>query len=204
MSENRIFFPAGGLRIEGLFEDIAREKGVVISHPHPLYGGDMYNNVVEAVRGAYREKGYSTLRFNFRGVGQSGGTHDRGVGEQEDVRGALAYLSEAGKTQIDLVGYSFGAWVNALGIERFEKADRLIMVSPPVNAMDFSFLASNPKVRLVIVGTEDHVADSRAIAEMIRIWDPKASLKVIHKADHFYLGKEDELVAILHDFLSDE
>ena len=61
MAEERIFLEADGLKIEGLFEDLQGEKGVVISHPHPLYGGSMHNNVVKAVAQVYKEQGYSTL-----------------------------------------------------------------------------------------------------------------------------------------------
>ena len=86
MAEERIFLEADGLHIEGLFEDFQGEKGVVISHPHPLYGGSMHNNVVQAVAQAYREQGYSTLRFNFRGVEKSEGDFDNGNGEKEDVQ----------------------------------------------------------------------------------------------------------------------
>ncbi|RLJ02607.1 MAG: alpha/beta hydrolase, partial [Candidatus Aenigmatarchaeota archaeon] len=113
MKEEKVFFQAGDVKIEGMLYNAPGEKGAVVTHPHPLYGGDMHNNVVETVVQAYREKGYATLRFNFRGVGRSTGSYDEGIGEQEDVRAALAYLTGTGKTSIDLAGYSFGAWVNA-------------------------------------------------------------------------------------------
>nr|MCU0539985.1 alpha/beta hydrolase [Desulfobacterales bacterium] len=74
-----------------MLERVAGRQGVVVTHPHPLYGGDMDNPVVLAVCRAFRRKGFSTLRFNFRGVGGSGGHHDRGVGECDDVRAAGAF-----------------------------------------------------------------------------------------------------------------
>ncbi|MDP4978699.1 MAG: alpha/beta hydrolase, partial [Desulfobacterales bacterium] len=73
---------SGDLELEGLFESGRTTRGVVITHPHPLYGGNMYNPVVDAIRRAYRLKGVATLRFNFRGTGESEGQHDNGVGEQ--------------------------------------------------------------------------------------------------------------------------
>jgi len=202
MAEERIFFKSGRLKIEGLLESRHSDRGVVITHPHPLYGGDMLNNVVEAIAQAYQEKGHSTLRFNFSGVGQSEGEYDNGIGEQENVRAALGYLSDLGKKNIDLVGYSFGAWVNALGLEGFAKANRMIMVSPPVNFIDFSFLTYEQKIQLVIVGTEDDIAGCKMVEEMLKTWNPEANLRNIQGADHFYWGKISELKSIIHEFLS--
>lgn len=203
MAEKSIFFDSGGLRIEGLLDETPGDRGVVVTHPHPLYGGDMHNQVVEAVVSAYGEKGYSTLRFNFRGVGGSGGGYDDGHGEQNDVGAALEYLSGLGKKKIDLAGYSFGAWVNALGLGKFDKVHRLVMVSPPVSSIDFSFLTTNPKIRLVIVGTHDEIGRLGAIEEMCPSWNPKADLKVIEGADHFYMGKIGEVKAIIGEFLEE-
>ena len=155
MAENEVVIRAEGLQLEGLLENVAGDSGVVVTHPHPQYGGDMHNNVVDAIVGAYRKNGYSTLRFNFRGVGASKGAFDNGIGEQEDVRAAIAYLSELGKKNIDLAGYSFGAWVNALGLETFEQVSRMIMVSPPVGLLDFDPVASDSRIKLVIAGSRD-------------------------------------------------
>ncbi len=202
MAEEKIFIDSRGLKIEGLLDNLAGDKGVVVTHPHPLYGGDMYNNVVETIFQAYRERGYSALRFNFRGVGKSQGAYDNGIGEQEDIRAALRCLSDFGKKTIDLAGYSFGAWVNALGIEKFDLADRLIMVSPPVNFINFDFLKSNPKIQLVIVGTRDDIADPLAVEKMWPRWNPDIVFRTVEDADHFYSGKTNELKIVIHEFLT--
>jgi alpha/beta superfamily hydrolase len=194
MAEKRVLFEADGLKLEGLFEELPGEKGVVITHPHPLYGGSMHNNVVKAVAQAYREQGYSTLRFNLRGVEKSEGDFDNGVGEQEDVKAALKSL---GKKNMDLAGYSFGAWVNALGLAKFEEAQRLIMVSPPVSFIDFSFLEYSPKIKLVICGTKDEIAEYKKVEKMLPKWNDQALFRVIQGADHFYSGYEEELKEII-------
>ena len=201
MGEERIFFEAEGLKIEGLFENLEGEKGVVISHPHPLYGGSMHNNVVKAVAHAYQEEEYSTLRFNFRGVEKSEGDYDNGNGEQQDVHAALRYLTKLGKSKIDLAGYSFGSWVNALGINGFKEAGRLIMVSPPVSVIDFSFLRYNPKIKLVICGSRDEIAEYKKVEKMLPKWNDQALFRVIQGADHFYSGYEEELIGIVGEFL---
>jgi alpha/beta superfamily hydrolase len=198
MAEKRIFFEAEGLKIEGILEDLPAEKGLVVSHPHPLYGGTMHNNVVRAVVHAYQEEGYSTLRFNFRGVEKSEGDFGNGIGEQEDVKAALKTL---GKENMDLAGYSFGAWVNALGLWKFEEAQRLIMVSPPVSVIDFSFLTYSPKIRLVICGSRDEIAEYKKVEEMLPKWNDQAVFRIVQGADHFYSGYEEELIDIVGEFL---
>jgi alpha/beta superfamily hydrolase len=202
MSENPITFQSGNLNIEGLFEKISNDKGVVVTHPHSLYGGDMYNNVVETITEAYRERGYSTLRFNFMGVGQSEGSFDQGIGEQENVKAALSYLRDSGLEHIDLAGYSFGAWVNAAGIENFDLARRLVMVSPPVSFMDFSSIKQSDKIRLIITGTDDDIADWKKIEDYLNKWNQEAVFRTIQGADHFYWGQTGELKKILNEFLA--
>ena len=204
MAEEKIFFESEGQQIEGLLEKLPGDPAVVITHPHPLYGGDMYNNVVEAIAQAYREQSYSTLRFNFMGVGQSEGKFDEGMGEQGNVLSAINYLADLGKKNIDLAGYSFGAWVGARGLKNFDRVKRLMMVSPPANSIDFSFLTNSPKLQMVIVGTEDDIAGPKKIETMMPTWNPKATLKIIQGADHFYAGKTYEIKSILHEFLFQE
>lgn len=201
MAEKKIFIDAEGLKLEGFLDHASDERGVVVSHPHPLYGGTMHNNVVKGIVRAYREKGYSTLRFNFRGVERSEGEHDNGVGEQEDVRSALKVLIDLGIKSIDLAGYSFGAWVSAAGLKTFEQVDRFIMVSPPVGLVDFDALALNHKVRLVITGSLDDIAPVKVIEDKMPSWNPEAALKIIEGADHFYQGKVNDIETIIKEFL---
>ena len=198
MAEERIFFESKGLKLEGMLADGPVEMGVVICHPHPLYGGSMHNNVVKAVAHAYQEVEYSTLRFNFRGVERSEGEYGNGVGEQDDVKAALKTL---GKKNMDLAGYSFGAWVNALGLAKFEEAQRLILVSPPVSVIDFSFLEYSSKIKLVICGSRDEIAEYKKVEKMLPKWNDQALFRVIQGADHFYSGYEEDLIDMIGEFL---
>jgi alpha/beta superfamily hydrolase len=204
MAEARVQIDAGGVRIEGLLENLPGQKALVMTHPHPLYGGTMHNNVVRAVAHAYQEEGCSTLRFNFRGVEGSEGQFDNGIGEQEDVKAALEYMSGIGKKHIDLAGYSFGAWVNTLGLAKYEPAQRLVLVSPPVSFIDFSFLEFSPKIRLVICGSRDEIAEYKKVEKMLPKWNDQAVFRVIQGADHFYSGHEEELIDIIGAFLRGE
>ena len=111
--EEKIQFNSGELSIEGRISRGQGSRAVVLTHPHPQFGGDMYNPVVESIGHVYQRQGITTLRFNFRGVGSSQGSYGNGIGEQEDVLAAMRCLRENGHGPIDLPGYSFGAWVNA-------------------------------------------------------------------------------------------
>lgn len=189
----KIEFPAGSIRLEGLLDEGAAERAVVATHPHPLYGGDMRNPVVETVADLYARRGLTSLRFNFRGVGGSGGTYDDGLGEMEDVRGAIACLRERGAQRIDLAGYSFGAWVAARMDMDAEGVDRLILVSPPVDFLSFAEVATLPKLALVVIGDEDDFGAAERVREQAAKWNPDARFKIIPDADHFFWGRFREL-----------
>jgi alpha/beta superfamily hydrolase len=195
--EEKIFFLSEDYKIEGLLDKQSEDNGVVITHPHPLYGGDMNNFIVDLITRAYLEKGYTTIRFNFRGVGKSKGSYDNGTGEQEDVRAALSTLKKMGIKNIDLAGYSFGAWVNALAISKSNFVENMVMVSPPVEFVDFSPVNSIPRLKLVVTGSIDDIAPADRIKTLYPAWNPKAHLEIINGADHFYSGCIDKLEAFL-------
>jgi alpha/beta superfamily hydrolase len=197
MKEEQITFQSDGLRIEGLLGRQSGERGVVISHPHSLYGGNMYNQVVETLVRAYQNKGLTTLRFNFRGVGESEGTYGEGRGEKEDVISALRYLYGLQKSAIDLAGYSFGAWVNAHLTPSDFSVSSMIMVSPPVAFLDFSFLLRDQRIKAVVAGGRDDIAPVDHISRLMTTWNPAALLEVIDGADHFYSGKIQILESVL-------
>ncbi len=181
-----IFFQTDdGVRLEGVVHITENAPAVVISHPHPLYGGNMRNDVVTAIESAFQEKGYATLRFNFRGVGNSGGKFSDGKGEQQDVLAAIRYLKAIGAKSIELAGYSFGTWVNA-HIAADAPVDRMVMVSPPVTLLDFSELSELPCLTAVITGSSDEIAPPDRIRELLTRWNPRAALEVIEGGDHFY------------------
>ncbi|RZB33545.1 MAG: uncharacterized protein SRB2_03891 [Desulfobacteraceae bacterium Eth-SRB2] len=194
----KITFFSEDYEIEGLFNKRDENKGVVVTHPHPLYGGDMYNLVVETIVHVYNIKGYSTLKFNFRGVGKSRGQYDNGVGEQKDVLAALSFLADMGMKRIDLAGYSFGAWVNALAVIQGDSVvENMAMVSPPVGFMDFHAISAMKVLRFVITGSRDDIAPADAVKKMLPTWNPDARFEIVEGADHFYGGYLGELESVL-------
>jgi len=204
MAEEPVFFMSGTLQIQGLLQSRPGDKGVVITHPHPLYGGSMHNNVVESLVHAYQQAGYATLRFNFRGVGSSQGKYDHGQGEREDVKAALYYLAEQGKNVVDLAGYSFGVWVNVLTQPERDTVHRMVMVSPPVAFLDFGPPQSIPQLRLVVAGSRDEIAPPELIKTILPNWNSSARLEIIEGADHFYGRHTAKLESMLADYFASE
>ncbi len=191
--ESRITFHTGSLRLEGQINPLSKTCGVVITHPHPLYGGELSNPVVEAIALTYARKGITTLRFNFRGAGQSEGTFDNGNGERQDVLAAINLLRASGMTEIHLAGYSFGAWVNARTGPLPPEVSTLIMVAPPVAFIDYKDVPPQPLLKAVFTGSDDELAPVGLIRRYLAAWNPGARLEIIDDADHFFYGRFRQL-----------
>lgn len=195
-----ISFPSGDLTLVGVLHrpQGSALPGVAVCHPHPLYGGDMENNVVVALCRALAEGGTAALRFNFRGVGGSGGSYGAGVGEREDARAALEFL--AGRPEVDsgrlgLAGYSFGAVV-ALGAAG-ERLRALAAVSPPAGG------PASSQVRvptLLISGDRDDIAPGRRLPEMAESLGQPCEVRSVAGADHFWWGHEEALATAVLEF----
>lgn len=203
VTEETVFFASGPLRLEGRLYRASGQDAVVVTHPHPLYGGEMDNPVVTTLAGVYQRLGYSTLRFNFRGVGMSGGDYGDGIGEQEDVRAAAAYLGELGKTVTDLAGYSFGAWVNRGLDPPLATVRRQMLVAPPVLFLDFAPVATPLAELVVIVGDHDTMAPLATLRALLPHWHPSARLYLVAGADHFFGAAMDRLATQIEAVLAE-
>ena len=201
--EQAVLFASENLELEGIIARRDGMRGVVVTHPHPLYGGDMDNMVVETICQAYGQCGFTTLRFNFRGAGRSQGRYDEGRGEQNDVRAAVDLLKDDGIQQIDLAGYSFGAWINALAVSGGLQAQRLVMVSPPVAFIDFAEIGALPDLQLVITGSRDDIAPVERIRQQLPRWNPDTDLEIIDGCDHFYSGYSRQLEQTVIEHIAD-
>lgn len=201
MKEKLVYIKNNNLMIEGLLDKISEDSGVVICHPHPLMGGSLHNNVVEAIQEAFAAEKYSTLRFNFRGVGKSSGIYDEGKGEQEDILAVCKYLRNIGILKLSFAGYSFGSWVGSKVIEQADNPFiEVIFISPPINYFNFDFVKLNRKINMIVCGNNDQFCDLEALKKHIKCLD--SNLKVIPYADHFYSGKEKMLINILRGSLN--
>jgi uncharacterized protein len=197
LAENPVTFRSGDLTLEGLLSNPGgNAPAAVVCHPHPRYGGSMYDNVVDAIVKAMHQLGYATLRFNFRGVGGSEGEHGGGPEEVDDARAAMAFLlSQAGVARQGAVmaGYSFGAMVAVgAGYESAEVA-RIVAVAIPLAMTDARTAATASKPLLLVSGDRDShspVDDLKALQAKV---GATARLEIISGADHFFSGREDEL-----------
>ncbi len=194
----------GDISLEGVMVDSGSEKAAIITHPHSLYGGDMHNNIVQSIAGIYSELGYSTLKFNFRGVGGSSGAYDNGVGEQTDLNAAIIFLESEGKTSIDLIGYSFGSWVIYNYVTQNQVTDRVIFVSPPVDFIPFAKHALIASLSGIIVGDRDEFASIDSLSDQMTHWKSDIRLDVVQGADHFYSGKTAEFEKTLSGILKNQ
>ena len=143
-----VIFPGPDGRLEGRYHPQRGKDApiAIILHPHPLYGGTMNNKIVYDLFYMFQKRNFTTLRFNFRGVGRSQGEFDSGIGELADAATALDWLqaTNPAASQCWVAGYSFGAWIGMQLLMRRPETDGFISVSPPSNMYDFSFLAPCP------------------------------------------------------------
>ena len=193
-----VFIKADGIKLEGVENAVSNSRATVIAHPHPLYGGDMHNPVVTTIADTYADMQWTTLCFNFRGVGASQGTHDDGEGEQTDLQAAIDFLKDKGYGRIDLAGYSFGAWIIARWAQCHQRADHgIILVSPPAAFIDFSDIGPIAGLKSVITGEFDEIAPPEVITPLLPRWHTGIVLSLVPGADHFYGGHLEALGKIL-------
>lgn len=169
---------------------------VLICHPHPQYGGNMYNNVVSGVFNKLMKIDISCLRFNFRGVGRSTGNHSNGTGELTDVQKSIDFLiNEKNCEKIIICGYSYGAAIGCSAINYSEKIIGYVSISFPWDFMGSKYkeLSQSNKPKLFFQGNQDTVAIYERFEENYNYYlDPKES-KIIEGADHFYIGYEEQI-----------
>ena len=200
----RVTIPGPIGPLEALLEmpaDADFSRYAVICHPHPLFGGTMDNKVVHALARAMQELGLVTLRFNFRGVGQSAGAYDNAVGETDDAL-AVADWAAARYPDAELwsAGFSFGSFVAyCLALQR--SATRLVTVAPPVQRFDFERLSVPTCPWLVVQGDQDELVNHEHVLEWTRRLVPPPQVAILAGAEHFFHGRLADLKAAVQAFL---
>ncbi len=198
MREEAVVFKSGGLSLNGLLARpaaLGQSGSAVVCHPHPLFGGSMRNNVVEAILDAMWALGKVTLRFNFRGVAGGQGSFGDG-GEELDAIAAVKFIARDGAVRPDnilLAGYSFGAAIAMEVGPALEEVGTMVLVAPPVSMMGQPPRAAIRKPILVVAGADDHLCPLDEIREFFMKVSPEAELRVIAAADHFFVGHERKL-----------
>jgi|TARA_R110000796_G_scaffold61231_2_gene141826 alpha/beta superfamily hydrolase len=196
-------------RIEGRYHHANDPNAPValLLHPHPEYGGTMNNRVVYAMYQAFVKRGFSTLRFNFRGVGRSQGKFDNGQGELSDAATALDWMQghNPNASTCWIAGFSFGAWVSMQLMMRRPEISGFISASPPASIYDFSFLAPCPASGLLIHGKADEVVPVGSVDKLVEKLSSQKNIEIdyrtIDKCDHYFSEHLDNLLKHVEDYL---
>ena len=205
MKEEQITFWSGELTLEGLIAKTGNEKrGAVMCHPHPLYGGSMFNNAVEAALEAMWRLGWATLRFNFRGVGRSTGEHGGGIGEADDAAAAVRFLSDKLATspqEIVLGGYSFGAMAAMNAAPKIQDPAALILIALPLRMAQADVLEQLSGPVILAAGDHDDYCRPAQLQTLYETLGGRSQLAIIQGADHFFGGYEADLADALEGML---
>ena len=198
MSTRRVTIASDGA-LEGILRESGKGAGVVICHPHPLYGGSMHNNVVEALEEGFLQSGFTTLRFNFRGVGQSEGSYDDGDGEVQDAIAACGYMRHilGGDAPLVLAGYSFGAWIASRAAGRITGLGDLLLVAYPFSRYDGAELRAFQGRLYFVGGTFDDVSPQDQLLDCYREVQAEKYLKLL-PTSHFFPGVEKDIRDFVH------
>ena len=197
-------------RLEGRYVPGKNERAPIalLLHPHPQHGGTMHNKIVYTLNQCFTQRGFATLRFNFRGVGRSQGTFARGEGELTDAASALDWLQtyNANASGCWVAGFSFGAWISMQLLMRRPEIDRFVSIAPPANIYDFGFLAPCPSSGLIVQGDKDETVPEesvRKLAEKLsRQRDIEVDYRVVKGANHFFTDKLDKLAANVDEYIA--
>jgi alpha/beta superfamily hydrolase len=173
----------------------------LILHPHPLHGGTMNNRVVHALYQRFQAMGFSTLRFNFRGVGRSQGRYDGGIGEISDAAAALDFLQAVNPNASSLwvAGYSFGAYVGMQLLMRRPEMGGFVSVSAPASHYDFGFLAPCPCNGLILHGADDELVPESSVRKLVEKLNTQKGIRIDYRvmpgAGHIFTPPQAEQVA---------
>lgn len=173
--------------------------GLLMCHPHPLFGGTMDNKVVTTATRAAASQGLSTLRFNFRGVGNSTGQHDHGVAEQQDVLTAIQYArDELGWQRLCLAGFSFGAGMACLtACQQPEYINALFLIAPAVHHFDAPNTLPHEFETRIYMGDADEVVSFQDVSDWAERLVPQPHFRTFTDASHFFHRRLTDLKAAL-------
>jgi alpha/beta superfamily hydrolase len=207
MPELIINGPAGRLEARYHHEAANDSPIALILHPHPQFGGTMNNQVVYTLYHTFVERGFSVLRFNFRGVGRSQGIWDGGPGELSDAASALDWLQivKPDAKSCWIAGVSFGTWIAMQLLMRRPEVEGFISVAPPANLYDFTFLAPCPSSGLMVNGARDRVVPTESVRGLVDRLKTQKGIVIDHatvpEANHFFEGRMDGLMEVVDAYL---
>ena len=186
-------------RLEALYRELQDPTGIaIVCHPHPLGGGTLHNKVVFRAARGLEAANVATLRFNFRGVGASGGKHDEGEGEVDDVNTAIDWMKRKHPgLKLFVGGFSFGAWVASRAACERPDVDAVFLIGTPLNKYDFGYLRDCEKPILFVHGTQDEHGDVAKLEKLVP-HVRNAETVIVTGADHFFTKQLEALEETMH------
>jgi uncharacterized protein len=195
--------PAGSIEAILKEPDGPVTRAAIVCHPHPLFGGTMHNKVVFRIARAFQDSEFAVLRFNFRGTGRSEGTHDEGVGEEDDLRAAIQFIEEKyPDAEIWLAGFSFGSMVMLHSAACDDRVRAFVAVGVPASKYDFTEIPRCGKPKLFVQGALDQFGSPDDLKTLFDALDEPKQLKIVEGADHFFEGHLTELVDAVSSFIA--
>ena len=208
MRETPLFIDGPVGRLEALYLEVEQPRGaVLICHPNPVQGGTMLNKVISTLQRTARDAGYITLRFNYRGVGQSAGSHDMGAGEVADAEAAMRWLRDTHPgLPLLLMGFSFGGFVAASLAGRLEadgvELQHLFMIAPAVMRLSADFPLPEHCALTVVQPDSDEVVAPQLVYDWSDALSRPHELLKVAECGHFFHGKLTDLKDLLLPRLS--
>lgn len=206
--KGNLFIPASHGKLEAIIKEPqgVRKGAALVCHPHPLGGGTMHNKVVFRVAAGLNDAGHAALRFNFRGVGSSTGTHGELEGGIEDVRDAIDFLAEKYEGEdLTLAGFSFGSRTGTQAAKDDDRVRRLISIGTPVDKYgDYQFLFGLTKPILFVHGDNDEFGSVSELRKLVDEVSKTAETELIVFSDcgHFFDEHLSELREAIRNWMS--
>jgi len=196
-------------RLEGRYHHSKKPNAPIalLLHPNPQHGGTMNNKVVYTLYQAFVDRGFSALRFNFRGVGRSQGEFDNGIGEMSDAASALDWMQthNPNASACWIAGFSFGAWISMQLMMRRPEINGFISIAPPASMYDFSFLAPCPASGLMIHGAKDDIIPQASVDKLHQKLSAQKNItidyRVLDDADHFFGAQLPTVASMVGEYL---
>ena len=210
MPEVLINGPEGRIQGRYMHGKIENAPMALVLHPHPEQGGTMNNKVVYSIYQSFVARGFSTLRFNFRGVGRSQGSYDGGEGELSDAASALDWLQmyNTNAPFCWVGGFSFGSWISMQLLMRRPEIVGFLSVAPPASDYDFSFLAPCPSSGLMLQGDNDENISSESVKKLVEKLSAQRAIEIQYRqvagANHFFAGKIEEMMMEIDEYLDSQ
>lgn len=184
------------VRLEAQFHlsTSANSPTIILSHPHPLYGGTMTNKVIDQIYRRSVERDWSVLRYNTRGIGKSTGSYDHGVGETQDLYELTQWVLKQPRVdskRLLLVGYSFGSYLTAQVAKRLNLP--CVLIAPAVTFYSFPILDSN-QIKIIFSAEKDELVDVEKIKGYFDTFAQPKQFISIPDADHYFIGTTTHLI----------